>query len=286
MRLCLVLSLIGGLFAGPLVAQSPPGGQAYFGASKDAAFTQTGVFSKPEPMPAPSTDGGIFADPAPVPVKSPWKGSIEMGVNGSTGNSEVFNARAFVNADRKTETNLLHMDLLYQMSKNEGRTIQDQAIFNARDEILFPGSRWTVFAATNIEYDELRAYRFRVGVYAGVGYLVINDDTTLFKLRAGAGAVREIGGPGDRWVPEAVLGYDFSHKFTERQSFVSNLDYYPRIDDWTQYRVRARAAYEVILDPKTGTAFRIGAQSRYDSNPGPNIKRHDLTYFAALAFNF
>ena len=105
-------------------------------------------------------------------------------------------------------------------------------------------------------------------------------------LRAGAGAVREIGGPKDRWVPEMVFGYDYKHKFSERSAIVSTLDYYPRIDDFAQYRVRAKIAYEAILDPATGTVFRIGAQSRYDSDPGPGSHRHDLNYFATLGVKF
>jgi hypothetical protein len=215
-----------------------------------------------------------------------WSGSFEAGLNGATGNSDIFNGRLGWNLDRKTDTNFLHTDFLYTLNTQDGRTTQNTAIFNARDEILFPGSRWSFFTALNIEYDELRAYEFRVGVYAGVGYTVIDNEQTLFKLRAGAGAVREIGGPQDRWVPELVFGYDFKHKFSDRQSIVSTLDYYPRIDDFSQFRLRARFAYEFIIDPSIGMALRLGAQSRYDSDPGPGTNKHDLNYFATLAMKF
>jgi Protein of unknown function, DUF481 len=234
-------------------------------------------------VPAKVDDKGWFVDP---PSNVFWKGGFDLGLNGSTGNSEVLNIRFGANADRKTETNLLHSDLLYTLGKQNGRTIQNAMLFNARDEVLFAGSPWTFFGSTNIEYDELRAYKFRVGVYAGVGYTVRNDDTTLFKVRAGAGAVREIGGPQDRWVPELVFGYDYKHKFSDRTAFISTLDFYPRIDDFSQYRVRGNIAFETILDPATGTNFKIGAQSRYDSDPGPNARRHDLNFFATLGVKF
>ena len=281
------LAVAGVLICGAAFAQ-PPGGSAYFGPKKEEAFTPVGVFGKPQAMPVlpPPADGGLFPDPVPLPPRKLWSGSGEIGANGSAGNSEVFNARVGLNADRKTADNLFHTDFLYALGKQSGGTVQNQAILNARDEILFAGSPWTLFTATNVEYDEFRLYHFRVGVYGGVGYVVLNDDDTLFKLRVGAGAVREIGGPKDRWVPEAVFGYDFKHKFTDRQSLLSNLDYYPRIDEFAQFRVRARAAYEVVIDPTTGTALRIGAQSRYDSDPGIGKKRNDVNYFATLAFHF
>jgi Protein of unknown function, DUF481 len=264
----------------PAPPSPPPPPSAPAATTPPAGFKDDPIFSAP---PTRVDERGWFVDPVSNAV---WKGGFDLGLNGSTGNSEVFNIRFGANADRKSETNLLHADLLYTLGKQDGRTIQNAMLFNARDEVLFPGSRWTFFGSTNIEYDELRAYKFRVGVYAGVGYTVRDDGATLFKVRAGAGAVREIGGPQDRWVPELVFGYDYKHKFSDRAAIVSTLDFYPRIDDFGQYRVRGNIAFETILDPATGTNFKIGAQSRYDSDPGPNTRRHDLNYFATLGVKF
>jgi hypothetical protein len=222
---------------------------------------------------------------APPPVKI-WSGGVEAGVNGQSGNTDVFNLRTGWNLQRKTDDNLFTSDFVYAYAKQEGIETQNQALLNARDEILFPGSPWSIFASTNIEYDKFRDYDFLIGLYTGVGYLVVDDGTRFFKLRAGVGALKRFGGPDEGWVPEAVLGYDFNRKISDRQSFVHSLDYYPRIDDPKQYRIRARAAYEIMVDPATGTVLRLGAQSRYDSDPGPGFKRHDLNYFATLMFKF
>lgn len=273
-------------FCVPVQAQLPPpvGGAGVFGAAQDQAFKSDAIFPAPA-APSPVLEGGLFPEET-VPAKKIWKGSVEAGLNGASGNTDLFNLRLGLNADRSVERNLFHTDFLYTLGNQQNQTIQNVAILNARDEILFAGSPWTLFGSTNIEYDELRSYRFRIGIYAGAGYIVVNDDITLFKLRAGAGAVREIGGPADRWVPEMVFGYDLKHKFSDRQSIVSTLDYYPRIDNFAQFRVRARAAYEIVVDPTTGTAIRLGMQSRYDSDPGPGFKRNDLNYFATFARSF
>lgn len=226
--------------------------------------------------------GGLLPSERPVKL---WSGGGEIGLNGADGNSRLFTLRTGFHAQRKSADNLLVTDFLYTYAKQNDRVTQNQALFNARDEILFPGSRWSLFASTNIEYDDLRSYDFLVGVYGGVGYQVIQTDATDWRLRAGAGAVRQVGGPQDRWVPEMVFGTDFCHRFDDRQSVILNADYYPRADDFSQYRVRLRAAYQIILDQASGTTLRLGVQDRYDSNPGP-AKKNDLTYYATLGFTF
>jgi hypothetical protein len=172
-------------------------------------------------------------------------------------------------------------------SRQAGEVKAHQALYNARDEVLFPGTPWSAFVASQVEYDQLRAYRFRVGEYVGVGYTVADRSDLVLKLRAGAGATREIGSgtTADRWVPELLAGYDFRYKLSEAGTFVSILDYYPRASDPRQYRIRARAALEYVLDPATGTVVRFGAQERYDSDPG-DAKRNDLSYFTTLGFKF
>jgi hypothetical protein len=265
------------------------------------AFAQSAVAPPPpgfnfEPPPAapnaPTTP--VYSDISdgllpPAPPPKLWSGGGEIGLNGAEGNTTLFNIRTGFNAQRKTPTNLFKTDFLYGYARQNGLLTQNQMLLNARDEILFPGTPWSFFAATNIEYDELRAYRFRIGVYGGVGYQVIDTDTTNWRLRAGAGAVREIagyaGGPPARWVPELVFGTDYSYKFDDRQSFEASVDYFPRIDDFSQFRVRARAAYQIILDKENGIVLRLGVLDRYDSNPGP-AKRNDLTYYATLGFKF
>lgn len=234
------------------------------------------------PPPTIVDGGGLLPSERPPKL---WSGGGEIGLNGADGNSRLFTLRTGFNARRKTDTNLLTTDFLYTYAKQNGSVTQNQALINARDEVLFPGSPWTIFASTNIEYDDLKAYDFLVGVYGGVGYQVIKSDDLDWRLRGGAGAVRQVGGPQDRWVPELVFGTDVNYKIDDRQSLVTTVDYYPRADNFAQFRVRARTAYQIILDPEYGVTLRLGLQDRYDSNPGPAL-RNDLTYYATLGFTF
>jgi hypothetical protein len=276
----------------------PPGSADYFGFPHDDKFTpNTLKFPAAEPpppaAPLPSATGdGLFPEdpppPEPPPKPKPWSGGGDIGLNGASGNSNLFNLRTNWHAQRKTPDNLFVTDFQYSYLTQESETEQQQAILNTRDEILFPGRPWSIFSAGQIEYDELRAYRFRVGEYVGLGYLLFDEKHKQLRVRAGAGASRELGVDGARnqWVPEAVFGYDKRYRIDERNAVVSVLDFYPRIDhQFGQFRVRTRTAYEVVLDPKRGTVIRLGIQDRYDSNPG-NAFRNDLTYFATFGLKF
>jgi hypothetical protein len=278
----------------PTFSPVPPGSGAFFGAAPDQKFDEKAVFPEKKPDPPPNPLQPVMipdgAPPQPPPRRV-WSGGFEFGLNGAQGDQSVLNIKLGTFADRKTETNRFHYDFLYTLNTQDGNTQQNQALLNARDEILFPGSPWSLFSAVQTEYDQLRAFDLRVGVYAGAGYTWLDNGTTLFKTRAGAGAVREmslnhaVGNPNDRWVPEAVFGFDFNRRLTDRQSFLSSVDVFPSLSQLGQYRVRARAAYEIVLDPKYGMVLRLGVQERYDSHPGTG-RRNALNYFATLLFKF
>ncbi|MFO0799514.1 MAG: DUF481 domain-containing protein [Gemmataceae bacterium] len=281
----------------------------YFGPSLNQQFGEKSLFPNqlkldvpPPGPPATQPPAGLLPPPdagppvvipdgslptAPPPRK--WRGGFEFGLNGADGNSDILSLRLGTVFDAKVERNALHVDALYTLSRQDGSTKQNQAILNVRDEILFPGSPWSVFSAVQVEYDEFRSYDLRAGAYAGFSYRWLKTDTTLFKTRLGAGAVREIDtgndGPPDRWVPEAVIGGDFNHRLNDRQSFLSGLDVFPNLSQLGQYRVRARAGYEIVLSPEHGMVLRLGVQDRYDTSPG-TAKRNDVNYFTTLLFRF
>lgn len=301
--LAMAFALSGAAAHGQIASPPPITGRSSSGLPLSETFTPNSVFPSsptPKPKPKPHAEGANEVEGPPIEAAAkpewsllplrlpkPWTGGADFGLNGASGNSEAFNFRGGYNVRRKTDHNVLTSDFLYVYSVQNAKTNTQQALFNTRDEILFPGSRCSLFAANQIEYDELRAYRFRVGIYAGTGYTVYDDERTTLHTRFGAGAVREIGtnGAESRWVPEFLLGYDFRQRVTEYSSLISIFDYYPKIYDPRQYRLRARVAYEWVIDPETGTVLRFGIQDRYDSDPG-NAMRNDLTYFTTLGLKF
>ena len=292
--ICALVVAAGIPAADPISSPPPVAGRSSSGTHIIENFTPDALFPKRTPLPlSPPPAPEVFEEDGLVPIpKLPpppklWSGTVDVGLNGAIGNSQLLNLRGGWNIRRKADRNSLTSDFQYVYSEQNRDLRTHQALFNTRDEIVIPGSRWSPFAALQLEYDQLRVYRFRVGTYAGSAFRVVDTENLTFKVRSGIGATRELGSDGapDRWVPEFLFGYDFRYHWNDRSTFVSILDLYPRVEDPRQFRARLRLAYEYVFEPSIGAVVRFGIQDRYDSDPGP-AQRNDLTYFTSVGFKF
>lgn len=227
------------------------------------------------------------APPAdPVSWTEGWKGTVEFGLNGSDGNSESLNFRAGTSAKRETSDYDTTASLVYSRAASDGVVTTNKAELNLRNDWKFKDSPWRVFALGKAEYDDFQAWEYRLSAFGGVGYEVIKDDTTFLLLRAGLGFSKELNSPENKITPEGLLGADFSYKVSERSKFTSSLDFYPSLDEFPDYRFNLKAAYEILVDPETKMSFKIGAEDRYDSDPGAGAKKNDIDYFALLVWSY
>jgi hypothetical protein len=64
-----------------------------------------------------------------------------------------------------------------------------------------------------------------------------------------------------------------------------NFDYLPSLDNFPDFRLDARAGYQIRVDPDSNLLLRAGVVDRYNSNPG-NRKRNDVEYFLMLGWEF
>lgn len=247
-----------------------------------AALAQSEQFPDPEPAPNPDPPApGMFGR-----ALDGWTGSIEFGMNGSTGNVERFSGRGGVRGERRTDFNHTQAEFIYIFARTAGETSQNEAHLLVRNDRLFEDSPWRIFGLATVDYDKFKDWDVRAAAFLGVGYAFIQTDRTELVGRLGAGLMREFGGDDDSITPEALIGADFQHQVTERQRVTMTADVFPALDDLGDYRWVATAAYEILVDPAVNMSLRIGAESRYDSTPGVDVKRHDLDYFAVLVWSF
>jgi putative salt-induced outer membrane protein YdiY len=217
---------------------------------------------------------------------SGWTGSFEFGLTGASGNNDRFNVRAMAAASRESDSSADQVTLLYTYAKDEGTQTENRLDATARHDWKFADSPWRVYLGASYEYDEFQDWDHRLSVGPGVGYQAIDDDRTNLLLRAGVVATREFGGSDDSWTPELNLGLDLAHQLTERQSLTARFDFYPSIDELSQYRFEADAAWKIDIDPEANLFLKIGVEDRYDSTPGPSKKRNDISYYATVGWSF
>lgn len=210
-----------------------------------------------------------------------WTASLEVGINGTEGNSQTLSFQSGGEFARKTDISNLSMDVTYARTQANSVETQNYGLFNARHDYTLGESRWSWFTALNLQYDEFQAFDLRLALNSGLGYSFIKNDITTFTGRFGAGTSREFGGPDERWVPEAVFGADYEHQLTKRQKFKATVDYFPEWSDFSNYRVTTTAGWEVLLDEETNLSLKLGVTDRYDSTPN-GAKPNDFNYSLLL----
>lgn len=233
-----------------------------------------------DPAPAP-----VLATPKVEPPPKIWEGGLELGLDGSNGNSENFNLHFGGKLKRKTKLTVLSSELDYKQNNSNSVQTANKAFLDSRFEYLFQESPWTWFVHNIEDYDEFKAYDLRVSIDTGFGYRLVKNDITSLTGRFGGGTTREIGGPDDEFIPEAVFGLEGEHKLSKRQKLSASVEYRPDVTDFTDYRLNTKAAWEVLLDEEKHLSLKVGVLDRYDAH-ADGRKPNDLDYTLTLLWSF
>lgn len=208
-----------------------------------------------------------------VPV--PWDSGVELGLNGSSGNSETLSIRTGGYVKQESKFAKFNMSSYYNRTASDGEVTQNNAQFDVRNDwLLDERSPWTLFATNNVYYDEFKAYNVQTNVDAGVGYRFYHEKDLELMGRAGGGTSREFGGPDDRWVPESLLGVEYNQKIFATQKLAAKVDYFPEWDMVGEFRLVADASWEVELVQPSNLSLKFSVTDRYDSTPSgaePNL---------------
>jgi putative salt-induced outer membrane protein YdiY len=213
--------------------------------------------------------------------EDPWTAGIELGINGSEGNNNVFSMRAGGHAKRETTRWKFDSSLVYNKNHSNGVETQNNGKQDARLDRNLADSAWTLFVLENLIYDEFQAFDVQLSVNSGVGYRWIKTETLDFLTRFGAGATREFGGPEEDWQPTALFGLDYEHKITKMQRAVAKVDYYPEWEDYRNYRVVTDLGWQIDLDRPKNMSLKLSAIDRYDSTPDGAVP-NNLDYAVLL----
>lgn len=210
-----------------------------------------------------------------------WTASVEVGLNGTSGNSQTLSQRIGADAKRTVGPHKASLNVIYNRATTEGTETANNAFAKFRYDRDLGESRWSMFTLTTLEHDAFRAFDLRVAANGGFGYALIKNEATELVGRFGSGVSHEIGGPDDSYRPEAVFGIDFEHQLTKRQKLSWTSDYYPEWTDFDTYRINTTAAWEMLLDEELNLSLKAGVLSIYDSHP-EGREPHDLNYSLLL----
>ncbi|MEM1331241.1 MAG: DUF481 domain-containing protein [Planctomycetota bacterium] len=215
-----------------------------------------------------------------------WDGDVEIGLNGSEGNTEELDFRIAVNFEKDGPRYDFKWTNVYNYGTEDSDETDNDFTSRFRADRKFEDSKWRAFGEGSFEFDEFESWDTRTSIHAGPAYEFINNDKYFLLGRAGAGVFRETGSSRNEWVPEALLGADFNWQVTERQKLESSATYYPSLQDFSEFRFLLIAGYSILVDPEVNMTLRIGIEDEYESDPDEGFKRNDLDYYAVLVWSF
>lgn len=218
-------------------------------------------------------------------VKKPWSGNLDMGLNGSSGNTELFNFRFNLAANREDDFSKLTLKSNYVRMNSEGDETGNRLFFEGRNEWKLGETPWLYYVHQTTEYDEFRNWRTRIGMDTGLGYRLIKNDLTTLTVRGGPSVSHEFRGPTTDWAPELTAGLQLDHKLNDRQKLYFQVDYFPDVRDFHEYRVNTQASWEIVIDEVNNLSLKLSAISRYDTTPEGDSP-DDLDYAATLLWSF
>lgn len=230
--------------------------------------------AKPTPQP---DDAG---DPAPV-----WSGSLEFGLSGSKGNTDRLATRTRAAIRRQSAEDVFSASLRYRYTRDKDRETENELLLRARQEWLIPSSKFSLFVEGDSELNRFRDYDLLANALGGFGYEILNSPKTLLIGRLSAGGGYQDGGRAAGFSPRARAAMEFRHTITPNLTFTSSGEITPELDDLGEFRSRIAGAFDIALNDEKSLRLRVGAEDRYDSDPGRR-ESHDIDYFVTLVYAF
>lgn len=213
---------------------------------------------------------------------APWDTGIEFGLNGSSGTSDSISMRAGAYIKRESRYSKLDLSTDFNLTVDGGKSTQDNGKLDVtHDWLLDEHSPWTLFAKSDLFYDQFAAFDVEMNLNLGLGYRWIHLPDLEFMTRLGSGASREFGGPDNEWKPESLVGMEYSQKVSHTQKFYGKFDYFPQWDQVGEYRMVADVGWEIALIQPSNLSLKISATDRYDSTP-EGVNPHLVNYSVLL----
>ena len=216
-----------------------------------------------------------------------WDNRFELSFSSTQGNAEQTSLRLGYDGSRETPDGDLSLDASYFYAEAESDTTNDQATIGAQYDWNLNDSKWSPFVEGRFDYDSFQSWEYRLQSFAGVGYDLYESDTQELTLRAGAGVVREFNSPRNEFIPEALLGVDYSLQLSDRQSLEFEGRYFPSLLDFSEFRATAKLGWRFDIDEVfEGFSLSAGVEFEHQSEVDDDVENNDVLLFAGIGIDF
>lgn len=232
---------------------------------------------------------GLAQGQTTLKMDGQWRGSIGAGASVSSGNTRSTSVNINAEALRATQNDKTRIYGTGLYGKNNG--VQSANMLRAGGRYDYDMTpKVFAFGGIDFERDKIGNLKFRWAPSVGLGYHVIKSESTTFDIFGGIGYVKD-----DFYTPvllngsvrdsygraELLIGEESTHKLSDSTSFRQRLVIYPNLDNKGEYRGVFDAGLAVAMSSKM--SLTVGLVNRYNSEPGPNIKKSDMLFVTGIA---
>lgn len=214
-----------------------------------------------------------------------WKRELDVGVNGSSGNSDSMNLHAGFKGRYEDTDKIWKFDTAYDSSSTDGDKSRNEFFADLQRDWLIEGSPWFGFAQGRYDWNEFKDWDYRLSGSGGAGYQFIKDETWNVSGRLGLGGNRTYGGLEDEFTTEALLALDAGWNISKRESVNFSTTFYPSLEKSGEYRNITTLDWKMTMGGEDSPlAMKIGLKNEFDSQAAPGIEESDFTYFLSLVW--
>lgn len=211
--------------------------------------------------------------------------TLILGISLTDGNSETFQANAAIVTEGEKAG---FASVRAGVEGNYGEsTIDNQKETTVENAHAFGNIKKTLTKRTFVSldssalYDDIAQIDYRVILSPCLGaYLVKNDQISL-SVETGPSYVWErLDELNDDYLA-LRFGERFNYRISKTAKIWQSLDYLPRADDFNDYLLNAELGAEAVMN--TFMSLRFVLQDKYDSSPGEESKKNDITLIAGIS---
>jgi putative salt-induced outer membrane protein YdiY len=218
------------------------------------------------------------------PPQGVWTGSVTVGGNLQSGNTDRASASVGAAAERKTERDRFSLGFLYNYGEENDQLTVRNTYASAKYDYFFSKKLYG-YLGLELLNDQFQDIDLRTTVGPGIGYQIWDDPIKALAFEGGVSYVSEnmrVGPDNDYFA--ARLGLNLRYNLFKFVVFTNRLLYYPSLEESSTYTLRNEAALTSPLGAQW--ALKLANIYQYNSAPSPGLGKTDSQWILGLQYAY
>ena len=223
----------------------------------------------------------------PVEEKSPWTGSIGLGLTLSRTTTNTLGFNFGASATRLDVMSSWNSSFRYIYNEDDD-VVQDNFLIaqSEYDRLFSEGGVWNWFGQTSYQYNETESYRQRFKAFGGLGYFLSRTDELSWNLKGGVGASWDERSRLEGWSARSLLGTNWKWAISDGIGFEGNASIENKLEDFESYFAVLELKVNVALKAMDNLNLYVSLRDEYNSDPGSGDSWNSLWVTMGFTYGF